>query len=308
MDKNKSKYKKLLFAGGLTIAMLSAFTVTANAEPDYTDSTYYEDPGYEDPNYEDPGYEDPNYEDSGYEDPNYEDPGYEDSNYEDPGYEDPSYEDPGYEDPSYEDPGYEDPNYEDPGYEDPNYEDPGYEEPSYTENSYYDDSTDEPSTDTPSEPSDTSVDTTELTSDDWENLENQLASDVSTNANKNNKNSTGEFDSIKDSESKENDAWIFLVIGLPLLLLGLAGVAFIVFYNIKVKKSEIKSPERAPIRTKHADEADEASQLPSKEAFEAVKAARKNKNPEKSMSRAQSDLENTLDKPLKIDDIFKDSN
>lgn len=95
-----------------------------------------------------------------------------------------------------------------------------------------------------------SVDTNELTSKDWENIQNSLNSKSepgeATPENSqaffanidNNNEQSGEFGTLKDKSdsSDTNDTWIYLIVGIPLILAGAGIIAAVVIINVKANK------------------------------------------------------------------------
>lgn len=84
-----------------------------------------------------------------------------------------------------------------------------------------------------------SVDTNELTSQDWENLrkgQTQTSKKETSSLKLSSQNSNGEFAEIKETESTSNDVWQYLIAGIALIILGAALLTAIIIINLKEKK------------------------------------------------------------------------
>lgn len=87
-----------------------------------------------------------------------------------------------------------------------------------------------------------SIDTSELTSKDWEKVEENLNSTFHTSTDKNSSASTneGDFESIKnnlDTSDDSNDTWVFLFIGLVLITVGVAAIVLVIATTVHTKHS-----------------------------------------------------------------------
>lgn len=124
------------------------------------------------------------------------------------------------------------------------YYEPEYSYPSvyYEESSYYyyetseetedsEDSEDESSV----EYHETSVDSSELTSKDWENLKNSMSSDIRFNSDPN-KSSDNAVRDIKDNNDVANDSINYLIWGLILIFSGIALIIFVSMSSLKPKR------------------------------------------------------------------------
>lgn len=88
-----------------------------------------------------------------------------------------------------------------------------------------------------------SIDTSELTSKDWEKVEENLNSAFHTSTDKNTSASTndGDFKSIKDNldtSDDSNDTWIYLLIGLVLITVGVAAIVLVIATTVHTKHSK----------------------------------------------------------------------
>lgn len=123
-------------------------------------------------------------------------------------------------------------------YDEPEYSYPSvsYEESSYSY--YYEDELSE-TAELEDESSvvyhETSVDSTELTSKDWENLKNSMSSDMKLH-DSSNKSSDNAVRDIKDNGHGVNDNINYLVWGLILILLGILIIIFVVKSSIGAKR------------------------------------------------------------------------
>lgn len=86
-----------------------------------------------------------------------------------------------------------------------------------------------------------SSDTSELNSDDWkkvqENLNSTFGSSVASST-KSDTDNNGDFKNIKDNpgnSASTNDTWIFLFIGLVLITLGVAAIVFVIAATVHTK-------------------------------------------------------------------------
>lgn len=109
-----------------------------------------------------------------------------------------------------------------------------YGEPSYyedeSENSeYYEESSE------PSKYKETSVDSSELTSGDWENLRKRLDAQMS------NKSSDNAIRDIKEGDGSQNDSASYLVWGIVLIGAGLAIIGFIICTTVNAKRRLTKN-------------------------------------------------------------------
>ncbi len=167
------------------------------------------------------------------------------------------------------------------------------------------------------DPEEISVDTKELTSKDWEEIQNSLTSQQQSGSEKSeasgkqtgtvSKTSGGEsFGTLKDKSTKDdvNDTWIYLVIGIPLLLAGIAMITVVIIVNVRAKKKEEaeKAKNELPETDPLADGGKGAKKVinkPKRSAFGAKHVA-----PVKTQSRdvVQKDLVDTLDAPENDDD------
>ena len=230
-------------------AIISAQTLMVYAEPD----DYTEDPGqtYQDPTgdpqTEDPGYTDPQTEDPDpvYEEPSYDQPGQtEDSDQQ--GDDEPVYSEPeqSYTEPS-DDTQTDYPTY-DPEPQYPEYyvpESPYNETPNY-ENTWEQPYQINPETATSQISTDVSVDTSEMTKADWEQLQKSLVTDPGNTAKANlDAKDFAEIKKTKDDGNSQNDNWIFLAIGLPMTLLGAVLMAAVII--ISIRNSEIGKADAA---------------------------------------------------------------
>ena len=87
-----------------------------------------------------------------------------------------------------------------------------------------------------------SIDTSELTSEDWEKVEENLNSAFHTSTDKNSSASTndGDFKSIKDNldtSDDSNDTWVYLFIGLVLIIVGVAAIVLVIATTVHTKHS-----------------------------------------------------------------------
>ena len=120
-------------------------------------------------------------------------------------------------------------------YGESSYYEPSYYEPSYYEPSIYHETTeyyydDEESSEPSSSYHEISVDSSELTSKDWEKLRERLSSEMK------NKSSDTAIRDIKDSDSEHNDNIGYLIWGLVLIAMGLVLIAFIIYTTIYTKR------------------------------------------------------------------------
>ncbi len=112
---------------------------------------------------------------------------------------------------------------------------------SYEESSYYYYYEDESAETTESEEEssvvyhETSVDSSELTSKDWENLKNSMSSDMRLN-NGQIKSSDNAVRDIKDNNDGVNDSINYLVWGLILIVLGAGIIVFVVMSTVRTKR------------------------------------------------------------------------
>lgn len=88
-----------------------------------------------------------------------------------------------------------------------------------------------------------SIDTSELTSEDWEKVEENLNSTFHTSTDKNSSASTndGDFKSIKDNldtSDDSNDTWIYLFIGLVLITVGVVAIVLVIATTVHTKHSK----------------------------------------------------------------------
>ena len=116
------------------------------------------------------------------------------------------------------------------------YDESSYYEPSYYEPSIYRETTeyyydDEESVEPSSGYHEISVDSSELTSGDWDKLRERLSSEMK------NKSSDNAIRDIKDSDSEHNDNIGYLVWGLVLIAMGLVLVGFVVYMTVYTKFS-----------------------------------------------------------------------
>lgn len=169
------------------------------------------------------------------------------------------------------------------------------------------------------DPDQVSIDTKELTSKDWENIQNNLTSKAESSvsqksqtsqkvaATESSKGGTDEFSSLKE-KSEYNDTWIYLAFGIPLVLAGAAIIVIVIAVNVRASKKE-KEQEAATVQTDAQEkpmgleeelrEDEKAPGKPKRTAFGAKHAA-----PVKTQTRdfVQKDLVDTLDEPTNIDD------
>lgn len=258
---------------------------------------------------------------------------YSDETYNEPAYDpqtDQSYEYNNF-DNYHDDEYYYDDNYD---YDNEYYDDTYTEYNDYDDDYYYDDTqeTDE----TAAEPSDLapegSVDTTELTSSDWENMQNsQAASQQSkqssadeSSKSESSKSSTvqpivpsstsgpTDFDNIKDNENNQdsNDTWIFLFGGVLLILAGIGITIAVVVVNVKAKHrsdAEEKIAEHTASPIDFETYTPRPKPAPKKDflgARHAAKSKLKNKFPKGVQPK---DLVDTLDQPLDFSNIDKNN-
>ena len=102
----------------------------------------------------------------------------------------------------------------------------------------------------------------------------------------------------KDDGTLHNDNWIFLAIGIPLLILGLGLVGTVIIVNIKASQTA-KAQETINLHTAPK------KKMPSVKPAQSTqtKSAAVRSTPVK---KSKSDLENTLTKPLDIPEMDKD--
>ncbi len=247
----------------------------------------------------------------------------------------------------YEEPSYES---EDPYYAESSY----YEEYSYTESYYYDgesniyyeetsfftdtepeetsfESMDEPSLQSLSSSEiESSIESSVLTSEDWKKFQESVTpktsqttktSTVTPKETAIDDNNAGDFDTIKNSKDEKNDAWIYLIAGIALILVGAGIITAIIIYNIKAKKRELshdeekstnendphdnkeKTNNEVPVENneEYADlnEFADNTPSPSAEAFKAIRAAKKIDMSSTKKDKTK-DFADTLDTPLDL--------
>ncbi|MDD6488908.1 MAG: hypothetical protein PUG48_03705 [Clostridia bacterium] len=96
-----------------------------------------------------------------------------------------------------------------------------------------------------------SIDTSELTSEDWKKVEENLNSTFHTSTDKNSSTSTtddGDFKSIKDNpdtSNDSNDTWIYLLIGLVLITVGVAAIVFVIATTVHTKNAVKAQPRHS---------------------------------------------------------------
>ena len=193
-----------------------------------------------------------------------------------------------------------------------------YAEQNYTED---EEQTEETSVESEEEssfdPDQVSVDTKELTSKDWENIQNDLASKAEASekqkslvsqkaaASQKSKGGTNEFSSLKE-KSESNDTWIYLAFGIPLVLAGAAIIVVVIAVNVRASKKEKalaaaqnESEEQPKKLEDEIHEDEKVMNKPKRSAFGGKHAA-----PVKTQTRdfIQKDLVDTLDDPMDIDD------
>lgn len=303
--RNRRKAVRLLSAAMLACVLALGAAPLAFAEPD--DETYTEEPTYEEPTYEEPTYEEPTYEEPTYEEPTYEESTYEEPTTEEPTYEEPTYEEPTYEEPTTEEPTYEEPTYEDPGTEEPAYEEPAYTEPEhpeyYTPETTFDDTgsyentwdqsyTLDQDNATSELSTDVSVDTSELTKSDWDELQKALTKKnetVSQSANLDAK-AFAEVKKNRDDGSSHNDVWIFLVTGIPLLVVGAALITTVIVIQVRASAAR-KAAETIDLHTAPAAKNTASAQ-------QTKSAAQQPKAPPALKPKRDKDLGDTLSEPL----------
>ncbi len=81
-----------------------------------------------------------------------------------------------------------------------------------------------------------SVDTSELTATDWETLQKNLNNSTPATAD------AKDFSAIKNSKddgSGVNDSWLYLAIGIPLIVLGAGLIAAVIIINIRAGRKKI---------------------------------------------------------------------
>lgn len=165
-----------------------------------------------------------------------------------------------------------------------------------------------------------SVDTDELTAEDWEKIQNSLNSkpDEKQTSSKSEESSksffntidaddeqSGAFGSLKEQSGKDeqNDVWIYLVVGIPLLLAGLGIIIAVIVVNVKAnkkEKSELEAanrPEKDPLSVSIRDINETVGEIKVKKKLFGAKhaAGLRTQGSEKNVSR---DLVDTLDEPL----------
>ena len=259
--RKKNKLAAILAACALLSGTILSAAVSVHAEDE---SEIYEEPEssvYEEISEPEPSYEEP--ESSVYEEISEPEYSYEEESsneYEESeiSYEEPSYEDESsYEEPeeSVESVDYYESSYYEEYYEEESeisyvyeYESSTYDPYYYNEDSaYYGEETsffatgeESPESYESSEEksSEMSIDDTNLTSKDWDEIQKQMDSQKQ---NKSSAYSEGhEFDDIKNNKDDgkgQNDSWIYLATGIPLILIGLGIITAVVVFNIKAKKS-----------------------------------------------------------------------
>ena len=302
-------------AAALTAALFASlallFPVTAVSAMEVEEESPVEpETSYEEPYEEPSSVEEP----STVEDPSYEEPSdvEEPSSDEEPSYEEPSYEEPSYEEPSYEEPSYEESSYyqEESSYY---YEESSYDEPDYEETSFFN------QTETP-EPSindsvgESSIENSLLTSEDWNNMQKSMSSSEVKKSNSSSANQDfADIKEHKDDGKSNNDTWIYLALGLPLIIVGIGLIAGVIIFNIKANRNNELTETSEYDNTPPVNEEPLQTQVPptvenntedniddepvfSKDAFLAAKAARKSNNSE------DSDKFDTLDNPINKDD------
>ena len=99
----------------------------------------------------------------------------------------------------------------------------------------------EPSVSSKASTAESSMENSILTSEDWKKMQSSLAPESSASGSSNKKaetgsGATGEFDKIKSDKSKQNDAWVYLAIGIPLIVLGAGLVAAVIIVNTRANK------------------------------------------------------------------------
>ena len=315
----KRKGACALLAALMIGSVVSAGALTVYAEPD--DEPYTEEPevSYTEPDYTEPDPDtgsgdntDPDTGTGDYTDPDtgtgdYTDPDTGTGDYTDPGTGtgDGDYTDPDTGTGDGTDTGTETPS-SDPYYN-PDYENdyPDYYTPDTTyENAWGSDYTLDQdyqldqNTATSQISTDVSVDTSEMTADDWQQLQKNLAAaDPSSKANLDALD-FAEVKKNKDDGTLHNDNWIFLAIGIPLLILGLGLVGTVIIVNIKASQTA-KAQETINLHTAPK------KKMPSVKPAQSTqtKSAAVRSTPVK---KSKSDLENTLTKPLDIPEMDKD--
>lgn len=87
-----------------------------------------------------------------------------------------------------------------------------------------------------------SIDTSELTSEDWAKVEENLYSTFNTSTDKNSSTTNnGDFKSIKenpDTSNDTNDTWIYLLIGLILITVGVVAIVLVIATTIHTKHAK----------------------------------------------------------------------
>lgn len=283
--------------------MLPVNVVSAEEEPAYEPETSYEET-YEEPSYEEePSYdEEPSY----YEEPSYDE---EPSYYEEPSYdEEPGYhEESSYYEESYEEPSYEE-SYEESYYYEESYEEPSYYEPDSQETEFFEQSeTQEPSINESA--AESSMENSLLTSEDWENMQKSMNSTAGTTSNAASRSQDfAEIKDHKDDGTSKNNTWIYLALGLPLILVGAGLIAGVIIFNIKASRSTAAAENTAapadtsPVQPSQPieeflenDDTGDDEVVFSTDAFFAAKTARQ------SGDAADSDKFDTVEDPANTD-------
>ncbi len=163
------------------------------------------------------------------------------------------------------------------------------------------------------DPDEVSVDTQELTSKDWEKIKDDLNSQqeqsgesssaaVKPGTQTSSGRSGSDFGTLKDKSTKDdvNDAWIYLAIGLPLVLAGAGIITIVIIVNTKARKKESaqQTIDEHTASDPLALDSEKVISKPKRTAFGAKHvAAGKAQNKE----GLQKDLVDTLDDPKDFD-------
>lgn len=297
--RNRRKAVRLLSAAMLACVLAISAAPLAFAEPD--DETYTEEPTYEEPTYEEPTYEEPTYEEPTYDEPTYDEPTYDEPTYDEPTYDEPSYDEPAYDEPSYDEPTYDEPTGDESTYNEPAYDEPTYDEPEYSqvytpettfENEWtYDNTWDASYTldqdnATSELDTDISVDTSELTKSDWDEMKKALDQKMNSTGNSANQDAMA-FSEVKknrDDGTSQNDVWMFLAAGIPLIVVGAGLITTVIVMQIRASRLR-KADETILL---HTAPAAKSTVQPKADAAQTKAAAKK------------KDLGETLSEPLDL--------
>ena len=176
-------------------------------------------------------------------------------------------------------------------------------------------------------PKEHSVDTSEMTSKDWKDVqENMTSSDGGSSSGGESKSSKvlplsqgqnsggSEFDDLKDAAEGGNDAWIFLAVGIPLIVLGAGLIALVIYINIKKPGDKKNDPGNRNDKGKkrnnkkgNRSSGRSGAEQPPRRAAEGSAGKEQGRyaqvSPDGKDKKLPRDLVDTLDKPLDFTDI-----